>query len=157
MSHTHKDRHQWKRRERKKTGQSDPDKIKLHRDRFLERLEQQSMIENAYRPVVFQARLKFTPEEMTTELSIYGERVQEINFLVDEVESCHYAVAAHVPNFNHAYECDVLDMHVQRVRYLGQACHLMEKVGEARVCSSITACPYRQWKKECGMPECTLK
>jgi hypothetical protein len=37
MSRTHKERHKWKRKERRRTGLDDPKKIKLHRERFLAR------------------------------------------------------------------------------------------------------------------------
>ncbi len=158
MAQTHKDRHKWKRKERKKTGQSDPGKIKLHRERFLDQLEQQTMIQSSgYKPIVFQARLKFMVEEGTTELSMHGEKVADIPFLVDDPISCHYAVAAHTQDFNANHEADVLSKHVQRVKYLGQPCHLMAQTGEARICSSIATCPYRRWIAEQGKPECMLK
>jgi len=158
MGKTHKDRHKWKRKERKKTGQSDPKKIKLHRKRFLGRLEQRTMIQSGgYKPIVFKARLKFLVEEGTTELSVHGEKVVDIPFLVDDPTSCHYAVAAHTRDFNATHEADTLSKHVQRMKYLGQPCHLMVQAGEAKVCSSIATCSYRHWIAEQGMPECTLK
>ena len=160
MARTHKDRHKWKRKERKKTGQSNPEKIKLHKKRFLKRLKQQTMIQSesdGYKSIVFQARLKFLVEEGTTELSVHGEKVADIPFLADDPTSCHYAVAAHKQDFNATHEANVLSKHVQRVKYSGQTCHLMVQDGEARTCSSIVTCPYRRWIAEQGKPECTLK
>lgn len=40
MSRSHRDRHKWKAKERKRTHQADPPKIQLHRDRFLDRKRQ---------------------------------------------------------------------------------------------------------------------
>ncbi len=156
MARTHKERHAWKTKERKRTGQSNPDKIALHRKRFLEMLEQQSMVRNCYRPIVFQSRLTFL-EEGLTELSMYGNKIEDIPFLVDDPASCHYVVTAHIHNFNESYETDILSQHVQRVKYLGQDCHLMVQAGETRVCSSIIACRYRRWLEDSGRPGCTLR
>ena len=38
MSNSRRDRHKWKRKERRRTGQSDPAKIKKHRARVIERI-----------------------------------------------------------------------------------------------------------------------
>ena len=40
MSNSRKDNHKWKRKERKRTGKSDPKKIKLHRKRVIKRPKQ---------------------------------------------------------------------------------------------------------------------
>ncbi len=157
MARTHKDRHHWKRKERKKTGLSDPAKIKLHRERFLEALERKAMIRSGYKVIVFQARLNFLVEEGTTELSLDGKKVDDIPFLPEDPASCHYVVAAHTENFNSTEEAATLSKHVQRMKYLGQPCHLMVQTKEAKICSSIATCPYRQWIAEKGRPECTLE
>lgn len=157
MARTHKDRHKWKNKERKRTGKADPKKIQLHRERFLTDLEQICVEQNGYRPIVFQARLRFLVEDGVTELWISKEKVGEIPFLVDDPNSCHYVVAQHKEDFNSKCETEVLLEHVQRVRFLDQPCHLLVQVEEKRTCSSIASCHYRLWDPEKGLPICTMK
>ena len=68
----------------------------------------------------------------------HEEKVADIPFLVNDPISCHYAVAAHKEDFNPTYETDALSQHVNRVKFLGQPCHLMMQAGDAKVCSSIS-------------------
>lgn len=157
MSRTHKDRHKWKNKERNRTNNGDPTKIKLHRERFLSRVEQMTMIQNGgYKPIIFRARLKVVVDEGTSELWLNDEKISDLPFIVDDPKSCHYVLAGQKPDFDPDIEQRALSEHVQRVKYLGQNCHLMRPDGETKMCYSIVDCPYRRWAANEAVAKCTL-
>ncbi len=157
MARTHKDRHNFKRKERRRTGKSDPRKIKLHRKRVVRRIKQQQRIQNNYSSIVFEARLKFFVEDSLTEVWVEEQKVDDIHFLVNEPEDCHYVVMAFKQDFNLTLETNLLEKHVRRVKFHNQPCRLMVRYRGSKICSSIIGCPHRVWNWDDGEgPECTL-
>ncbi len=156
MARTHKDRHKWKAKERKKTGQKNPRKIVLHRARFLERLEQKSLEVDRYKSIVFRTRLNFNTPDGLTEIFVDSELVGEAPFLVVEPADCEYVLAGYYPDFKPAKEEAILKEHVDKMKFFGEKCHLVSKVGEIGVCASAVKCKYRRWRNELGLPECRL-
>lgn len=156
MSHSHKERHRWKAKERKRTNESDPVKIALHRERFLKRLEQKSIVLNGYQPIVFQSRLLFKLDEGTTTIYINNQPINELTFIVNDPESCHFVITQYKSDFNASQESQKLTEHINRVKHLGQDCHLAlpDPQGQA-ICSSIIACKYRKISDQ-GLPMCNL-
>jgi len=156
MSRSHKERHRWKSKERKRTGERDPEKIALHRERFIKRQEQKAAAKYGYDAAVYRARLVYFSDEVRTELHIDGEKAADLPFLADDPESCHYAVAEHWREFDPVREAEILRKHVQKMKFTGGRCHLAEERDEALTCSSIMRCAYRRWIAEKGMPACAL-
>lgn len=155
MSRSHKDRHQWKRKERKRTGKRDPQKIKLHRERFLQRIKERSLRELGYGVVVFRSNLSFDAQTVETIVKIGEETIGTLPYLVENVADCHFLLAQHEPKFDAEQEKRYLKRHVAKAKRLSLPCHLEMGVGEFRQCSSVIECPYRKWNTEKGTPECT--
>ncbi len=155
MSRTHKDRHKWKRKERKRTGKSDPAKIKLHRDRFLKRIEQRGLSESGYKPLAFRLRLEFRPADAETDVLFNEEVLETLPFLVEEVDSCHYIVYACSLEFDVEKEQAQLKKHVAKVKHIDKPCHLGRTGDDFVVCQSAVECRYRKWCTEKELPQCT--
>ena len=156
MARTHKERHKWKNKERKKTGKSDPAKVALHRQRFLERLEQKALVQNGYSSMVFQARLRFNVEEGITQVFLKGEKIGELPYLVEDVSACHYLLATQRNDFNASLEAELLLEHVHKAKFLEQKCHCSKTFGGEQICCSVVACRYRHWNNEKQLPECHI-
>lgn len=156
MSRTHKQRHKWKGKERKRTVSSDPAKIVLHRERFVERLEQKRTVQIAYRSLIFQVKLDFNPDENTTSIFYRGGVIATLPFLVERLEDCHYAIYQMFNEWNMDHEVNVLRQHVQRAKYLGSKCRLAKVCNQEKICTSSVSCPYRRWSSHNGQALCSL-
>ena len=161
MARSHKERHQYKRKERKRTRQSDPKKIKLHRERFLAAMRQRERMALApdlpghYRALVLHAHLCFDPEDHESSIMI-GERKIEVPFLVENSEDCHYAISEIKNDFDSRKEKEVLDEHVNKAKFNNFSCRLEVVVDDVRFCSSIISCKYRRWDAQQGQALCAL-
>jgi len=155
MSRTHKDRHRWKRKERNRTGKSDPAKIKLHRERFLERIEQRGLLESGYKPLAFRLRLEFHPADAETDVLFNEEVLEVLPFLVEAVDLCHYVISARNKEFDAGKEKEHLAKHVAKVKHINKPCHLEQLEEGFVVCKSAVECRYRKWQAEKGLPCCT--
>lgn len=160
MARSHKERHQWKDKERRRTGESDPQKIKLHRERFVANMESRETLlagENRQPAFVFRLRLIPLPEEMVTKIYRFQEgEVAEVPFLVENPEDCHYAIIEKLPTFVPLKEKTRLEEHVAKARVDGRQCHLEVVEKEKRLCRSVINCPYRKWQADTSVALCTL-
>lgn len=161
MARTHKDRHSWKRSERKRTGSDDPKKIKLHRERFVAAIKRRAQtvspphLPGQYKNLVFRTRLYFDQEDQQTSI-IIGEQEIEIPFLVENLEDCHYAIFEANPDFDPRREKEILHAHTSRAKFGKHPCHLEVLVEAVPLCSSVIPCKYRRWDVEKGEALCSL-
>ena len=161
MARSRKDRHQWKRKERTRTGKKDPAKVRLHRTRFLDFLKKQEALvlshnqTGRYIPAVFHTRLRFDAEAQETEI-IIGEQTITIPFLVEDPRDCHNDIMRIKADFDPHKEEVVLRQHADRMRFTGHVCHLEVLMDETRLCSSAIPCKYRRWNAEAGQAVCAL-
>lgn len=156
MSRTKSTRRAWKRKERQRTGQSDPEKIQLHRSRVLENLAKGKKAMGAYEFLVLRCRLHFHPNDVETAFHVMDEEVHAFPFLVMEPADCHSYLQSCIPEFNLTAETKHLREHVAKVRALSKPCRLMETEEEKKICGSILDCPYRKWSEQHALPLCTL-
>lgn len=160
MARSHKDRHAWKDKERRRTGEDDPTKIRLHRERFLAALKGktepvQAFDPTRYRAVVFRARLRLDPEEQQSVILIDGQEIV-VPFLVENPEDCHYALLEVKTDFDLQDEQEILDRHTAKAVANKFRCHLEVIIEEDRFCSSVVPCRYRQFNAETGQAVCSL-
>jgi hypothetical protein len=161
MARSHKERHQWKDKERERTGKEDPTKIRVHRERFLAALKQCTEPvqlfdpSQRYQAALFRARLRLDPEEGQSQILFQQEEI-DIPFLVENLEDCHYALAEAKTDFDPETEKARLDQHVSKALSQGFPCHLEVVIEEDRFCSSIVPCQFRQFDSEKGQALCTL-
>lgn len=155
MSRSHKDRHKWKRKERKRTGKSDPAKIQLHRERFLDRIRERSLGELGYAAILFHASLHFDPEQYETAIHIKGQIAGTLPYLVENPADCRFLIAQHEPSFNARGERRYLQRHVRKMKLENHPCHFEVRGEQFTQCSCAIECPLRQWRTEHGLPECT--
>jgi len=155
MSHSHKDRHQWKKKERRRTGLRDPKKIQLHRERFLQRVKEHSLRLYGYSALVFQARISLDPDTYETMVRIDGETLGTLPYLLEDVTSCHFLLAQHEPRFDVGQEAEYLKRHASTMRRLGLPCHLEVRTDTGRQCSSVIPCRFRKWNPATCNADCT--
>jgi hypothetical protein len=141
---------------RRRTAYLNQRRLRVVKRDFFEDIEKQSVEQDDYNPIVFQACLRFLPEEETTELLLHEEKITDIPFLVDNTSSCHYAVSARVHGFDAGKEAKVLSKHIRQMSISGLSCHLMVQTKENKVCSSIVECRFRRWVAEKGIARCAL-
>ena len=166
MSRSHKERHGWKEKERKRSGESDPPKIKLHRERFLARLQQsQKVVSLETRQggrVVFSLRLLSVPDEFVTIVFRDGEELTRIEHIAVEPVDIEYALKEVLPGLDVEAETTRLADHVTMIGERGIPCHLEvsmplgdESGDSTRLCSSCFACTFRQWDEKGNAPLCS--
>ncbi len=155
MSYSHKERHQWKDKERDKTGESDPAKIKLHRERFLKRIAVREFNPGAYQPVLFIFCLVYKVDEVTTDLFCGDELVETIPYLVENVSDSHNAIAQIFQSFDSDKEEERLRDHVAKIKATDGACHFEKNYETNRVCQCSINCQFRKWEEAKGFPICS--
>ncbi|MBM2821239.1 MAG: hypothetical protein HW405_999 [Candidatus Berkelbacteria bacterium] len=151
VSKTRKERHQYKRRERRRTGMSDPSKIRLHRKRFLERLETRQQA----KPRHHSLRLVYLTEGET--ILINGEDVISVlPYPVEDQTALYHLIYNSGIAFDVEEEKTRLSRHRAREKALGKLCYLSKITCGIAVCSSVIACPRRKWDGDQQLPLCTL-
>jgi hypothetical protein len=155
MSRTRKEQWQWKKKERRRTGQRDPQKIRLHRERFLQRVAARSLVELGYRVAVFRSRLVFDHEAFETKVEFNQAIIGTLPYLAEDPTDSHFLLAQQVPEFNRQHEERYLQRHVSSIKRRALPCHLEESGEEIVRCASAVACQYRRWNEEKNLPECT--
>ncbi|MFA6042855.1 MAG: hypothetical protein WCV85_06080 [Patescibacteria group bacterium] len=156
MSRSKSTRRAWKRKERKRSGEPDPKKIQLHRQRVLDHIARRKKTTGGYKFLVLHCRLRFQPDSGETTFHVMDEEVHVFPFFVTQLIDCHSYVLSCIPEFNQTAEAEHLGEHVAKVRALHQSCKLMEREGDQKVCSAILDCPYRKWSEQHALPLCTL-
>jgi len=156
VARTRKERLKWKRKERRRTGQPDPAKIRLHRERFLARLKARSHQELGYVALTFRARLRYDPEHDETVVVLDDRELARVPYLLVDPEGSHHLFRREEPDFEPAAERSYLRRHVRRARRGGSACHLQRQEEATVVCECILTCPWRAWDHEAGRPGCGL-
>ncbi|MGV8152297.1 MAG: hypothetical protein ACP5OG_04385 [Candidatus Nanoarchaeia archaeon] len=156
MSHTRKDRHQWKHKIRIKTQESDPHQIKLHRKRYVSLLERKSQTQNKYDPIVFRVRLEYNSELSQTNIFLNQELKESLPYIVSDTKDCEYIIYDKIKkDYNSSLEKDILSQHINKVKYLKTPCHLSSGSNK-KICSSIVECKNRSLGEE-GLPYCRLE
>lgn len=155
MSRSRKHQQQWKRKERKRMGSKDPAKIKLHRERFLQRIKERSLREMGYGAMVFRSTVAFDTKSYETTVCVEGEIIGKLPYLAEDVAECHFLIAQREPKFDPVQEKRYLTRHVTRVKRQGITCHLEVLSENVRQCASVIDCPYRKWRSEQVVAECT--
>jgi hypothetical protein len=154
MSRSHHDRHKWKRKERNRTGKGDPEKIKLHRERFLERLAARHKTRDGYERLVFRARVLYDPDEYTTTVFLGPDELGHVEYLVEDLESLHHFLSAD-QSIDVGKEEAALNGHALHVRASGAVCHLEVIQDDGfRQCEAAFSCKFRRWNAERSLPEC---
>jgi hypothetical protein len=156
LSRSRKDQHNWKRKERRREQTTDPKKIQLHRERFQLRHRGRADNVEIYDPIVLHTRLDIDLDEQRTLLIAMDDCVDEIPFVVQDPSDAHATIRKHVNDFDLPAEMQKLHEHVARVRAKKQPCGRMMEDEGFRCCHAIVNCPYRKWREDKQLPECTL-
>ena len=151
MSRSHKERHAWKRKERRRTGKADPAKIKKHRKRHLAKIAPRDYSLGQYQPVIFSAKLVFNPAEMTTEIWVDGELLETVTFPLEDPGFCHHKIAQ-IRHFDPDKEQEALRAHTAKAKALKEPCRL----NLDGTCACILSCKFRKWQPDLGLPLCDL-
>lgn len=171
MARSHKERHQWKDKERQREGEDDPAKIQLHRERFLARLEARKEIVEAgpKEPsglVGMHLRLLTIPDPVEPKTLIFrdGKEIGSADHWAVDPSDVEYVIAGAdgIKNLDAEAERQRLQAHVEMVQERGIKCHLevMQPVSEApesgslRLCESCFPCSFRTWSEELSLPVC---
>lgn len=156
MSHTRRDNRRFKRKERNRTGSGDPLKVRLHRERVIKNIEARSRVHSGYAHLIFQLGLEYHPENGTTDLVVQGEVVEQFSYPVQDPSDIQWRIQSDSPDFNETAEHAHLIDHVMRMKNKKMPCHLERRNGAVTACASVIGgCPFRVWRSELGLPECT--
>lgn len=154
MSGSRRDRRKWKRTERKRTGNQDPPKIKLHRERVTNRVTKKPMQIGGYREILFGVSLEFNIADGLTSVMVKGEKVGSAPFLAHDPTDMEYLLREQFPDLNLDLEADALSAHVSKIKALKKKCHFENQEPDFHECRSAFACPFRTWNEELNRPEC---
>ncbi len=171
MSRSHKDRHQWKDKERLREDKNDPAKIQLHRERFLARLKARNEPMNLppQEPsgrVAMQLRLLTIPDPVEPATLVYrgGEQIARAEHWAEDPSDIEYVIAgaAGIENLDAEAEKQRLQAHVEMIQERGIECHLEVKQNlteepesqPVRLCEACFPCAFREWSEDLSLPLC---